>query len=134
MDDLFIKATRRAYRWSSPRGLLSVEQLWELPLTHRSGFDLDHVGRELLASIKNMGEESLISNEPDTAKVEAQERLEVLKAIIATRQEERRVAEARALRAEKRREIRVALSELEANELKQASRDELLERLAQLDD
>jgi hypothetical protein len=133
MDDLFIKATRRAYRWSSNRGDLTVEQLWDLPLSSRGGFDLDHVGRTLLAEIKAMGEESLVETRPNPAKADAEARLEVLKFIIATRQEEARAAELRATRADQRRKVLDALAARDADDLSKASREELLARLEELE-
>jgi hypothetical protein len=133
MDDLFIKATRRAYRWNSSRGELNTEQLWDLPLSSRGGFDLDGVGRLLLAEIKAMGEESLIETRPNKAKADAEARLEVLKHIIATKQEEARAAELRASRADQRRKVLDALAARDADELNKASREELLARLAELE-
>ena len=45
MDNLFLQATREKFRFESSKGDLSVEQLWDLPLTSRTGFDLDTVAK-----------------------------------------------------------------------------------------
>ena len=134
-DDLFMRATREAFRYESARGLLSTEQLWQLPLIGQranTGFDLDNVARTINAEIKAMGEESFVERENPLREV-AVARLEVVKAVIAYRQAEARAQEKRAANASERKAIMEALDNRKRADLSAASVDELKARLAALD-
>jgi len=134
MHDLFIQATRAAYRYPSNRGEITTEQLWDMPLLSKgNGFDLDTVARTLNASIKAMGEESFVETRSNPRKVEAEAKLEVVKFVIATKQAEIKAAEQRANRLLERRKILDALAELEAKELSASSKEDLLKRLSELE-
>lgn len=132
MSDLFIRATRQAFRYPSIRGELTTEQLWGLPLLGRgagAGFDLDTVARTINATVKSLDGESFVETRPNPKLSEAQAMLDVVKHIIGVRQAEARDAERRAARADERQKIRDALAAAEARELSQASREELRARL-----
>ena len=136
MNDLFVQASREAFRYPSPRGELTTEQLWSLPLLGKgsnTGFDLDNVARTLHAQVREHTEASFVDTRPNPRRLEAETKLEVVKHIISVKQEERRAAEARLERANKRRVILDALAARETEELNRASREELLAKLAELD-
>jgi hypothetical protein len=136
MNDLFVQASREAFRYPSSRGELSTEQLWQLPLLGKganSGFDLDSVARALHTTVREHTEASFVDTRPNQRRLEAETKLEVVKHIISVKQEERRAAEARVERADKRRVILDALAARETEELNRASREELLAKLAELD-
>lgn len=136
MNDLFIKATRKEWRFPSTRGDLTVEQLWHLPLVGKNGgigFDLNTVAIRLNAIVKELGKESFVeTNNPQ--KDEAEAKLELVKFVIATIQAEAKEAEKRAERAEECRQIMAVLAERDRQEMSQAFRDELLVRLNTPDD
>ena len=71
MDNLFMQATREKFRFESSKGDLSVEQLWDLPLTSRTGFDLDTVAKAVNADLKASNEESFVnaSNNPAVSRL-----------------------------------------------------------------
>ena len=73
MDNLFLQATREKFRFESPKGDLSVEQLWDLPLTSRTGFDLDTVAKTVNADLKASNEESFVNvnNNPAVSRLQA---------------------------------------------------------------
>jgi hypothetical protein len=50
--NIFEQATRRAIRFESAKGDLSVEQLWDLPLQSRNQFDLDTVAKTVNRQLK----------------------------------------------------------------------------------
>lgn len=58
--NLFEYATRNKIRFSTERGYLTVEDLWDLPLTSTRGLSLDQVGRDLRKAIRENEEESLV--------------------------------------------------------------------------
>jgi hypothetical protein len=59
---MFEKATHEAFRYPSAKGLLTTEQLWDLPLQSKTGFDLDSVARVISREIKALGEESFVDD------------------------------------------------------------------------
>lgn len=131
-NDLFVRAARKKYRFDSVRGELTAEQLWDLPLLARNGFDLDSVGLTVNLALKAMGEESFVEKaNPEQA--DATAKLEIVKFVIATKQAEAKAAEQRAERTRQRRKILDAIAEQEDKELTSASKEELLKRLEALE-
>lgn len=133
MTDLFLQATRRKFRFPSNKGDLSVEQLWDLPLTSRNGFDLDTVAKTVNTHLKAASEESFVVTSSNPAKTTLQEQLEVIKAIIAVKLDEAAKAKARSDRAAERQRLLEILDQKEDDELKGLSREEIKKRLAELD-
>src|SRR5689334_13342894 len=133
MSEVFVRATREAFRYSSIRGELTTEQLWSLPLTHTSGFSLDAVGRGLVRTVKEAGEESLVETKPNPERDLAAAKLDAVKHIIATKQAEAKEAEKRVERDREPAKLLDALQAPEHRKLSGASKDELLKRLAELD-
>lgn len=84
---LFIKASRKKYRFPSKSGLLTVEQLWELPLTSKSGPSLDDTSRRLLQTRKDTQEESLIPS-ASTTNIQTEDLISITKYVIDTRMAE----------------------------------------------
>lgn len=58
--NIFEYATRNKIRFSTERGNLTVEDLWDLPLTSTRGLSLDQIGRDLRKVIREHEEESLV--------------------------------------------------------------------------
>ena len=52
MSNLFIIASRKAYRFKTEAGQLSVEQLWELPIKSNHGVSLSSIAEKLYSQIK----------------------------------------------------------------------------------
>ena len=58
--NIFEYATRNKIRFTTERGNLTVEDLWDLPLISTRGLSLDQVGRDLRKAIRENEEESLV--------------------------------------------------------------------------
>lgn len=86
--NLFEQASRTKLRFPSSRGELTVEQLWDLPLQSKSGFDLDTIAKAVNKDLKSRGEESFVSASTDPVKTTLELSLEILKHIIQSKQEE----------------------------------------------
>lgn len=94
MSDIFEQATRQKLRFSSAKGELTVEQLWDLNLT-----SLDKIGQPLVQSLNTAHSSSLIPNANVNARKEvktAQLQLDILQHIINTKYAEQQAAEQRA--------------------------------------
>lgn len=133
MDNLFLQATREKFRFESCKGDLSVEQLWDLPLTSRTGFDLDTVAKAVNANLKSSNEESFVnvSNNPAVSRLQAQ--LEVVKAIIEVKLARAEAAKKRVEKAAERQRLMEVLHSKKDQELQGLSLEEIERRLSQLD-
>lgn len=134
MSDLYKYAALNKLRFPSIRGALVVEQLFDMPLSSISGFDLDTVAREVNAELKACGEESFVSTTPSPRHKELEVALDVVKDVIAYRQAKIAESEARKHRAVERRRLLDALEAKKDQALSEASIDELEKQLAALDD
>lgn len=132
-NDLFIRASRSKWRFPSNSGLLTVEQLWDLPLTNKTGLNLDAVAKTINAELKAAAEESFVSTKPNPTADSLAERLELIKFIIATKIADDQARAERAEKRAKRERILQALAAHEENALASASKDELLKQLQELD-
>ena len=132
-NELFIRATRQKWRFPSNAGLLTVEQLWDLPLTNRTGLNLDAVAKTINAELKAAAEESFVSTKPNPTADSLAERLELVKFIIATKIADDQARAERAEKRAKRERILQALAAHEETALASASKEDLLKQLQELD-
>lgn len=136
--NIFEVATRKKLRFSSVKGELTVEQLWDLPLlilssTRDVKADLDTIARGINTELKGVSEESFVAVKPDPRKADLETKLEVVKHIIGVKLTEKAAAEKKAENAEKRRKLLDALASKEDQALATLSKDDILKQLAELD-
>jgi hypothetical protein len=58
--EMFEKASREKFRFETNKGNLTVEDLWDLPLTSRSGPSLDNIAQSLHKKMKDNEEVSFV--------------------------------------------------------------------------
>lgn len=134
MTDIFEKATRKKLRFPSEKGDLTVEQLWDLPLTSsRSNLSLDGIARAINTDLKNLAEESFVVTTPDPRKALLELQLDILKHIIAVKLAEAESAKKSAEKAAERAKLLAALGEKEEQELTLLSKEAILARLKELE-
>lgn len=128
---IFEQATRAKLRFSSTRGELTAEQLWDLPLQSKTGFDLDSVAKAANRDVKAVTEESFVteSNPASTKLVLA---LDVVKHIIAKKLKENQDNLQRAGRLAERDKLLNVLADKQDATLKGLSEEEIQKRLAEL--
>ena len=132
MSNIFEQATRQALRFPSVRGELNTEQLWDLSLTKRDGFDLDTIAKTVNAQLKTLSEESFVTKSPNPAKDSLELKLEILKHIIAVKLKEAEDRRNAAERAAERQKLLDILAEKQAGALKELSVEDIQKRLAEL--
>ena len=135
MSNIFERASRLRIRFESSKGLLTVEDLWVLPLSSKEGkgkVNLDDIARGLHRKIQEAGEVSFVkpANGPDEKLTVA---FEVVKHVINVLIAEREAAERKAQREEKKKLLLKALAEAENKELTSGSIEELRAKLAALE-
>ena len=131
--DLYKYAAQHGLRFPSARGGLTTEQLFDLPLSSKSGFDLDSVAKSVNAELKACSEESFVSTKANPLQQELQVALDLVKDVIATKQAINAEALKKQHRTEERRRILDAMANKKDQELSQASIEELEKKLAALD-
>lgn len=130
--NIFEQATRKKLRFTSVRGELTVEQLWDLPLTSRNSFDLDSVAKAVNADLRSVSEESFVTTRVHPAKADHELRLELVKHVIAVRMDEEARRKDAALKASRKAQILELLAKKDEEEMLSKSKDELLRELEEL--
>jgi len=130
--NIFEQATRRAIRFESTKGDLSVEQLWDLPLQSRNQFDLDTVAKTVNRQLNDVTEESFVSVRENPAKETLSLKLEIVKHIISVKLQEAEEARNRANKASEKEKLLRLLDEKQNEALRALTPEEIQERLKAL--
>jgi hypothetical protein len=133
INNLFAVASRLKFRFETPRGSLTVEDLWNLPLTSRTGkVNLDDIARSLYRDVKDMGDEvSFVAPIQKTDEIPGL-KLELVKYIISVLVSERDTAAQEAVRREKKQRLLELIVRKEDETLAGKSLDELRAMVEQL--
>jgi hypothetical protein len=131
--NMFEQASRQKLRFATAKGDLSVEDLWDLPLMARNGFDLNTTAKTINRELKAAEEEDFVDSRPNPARAAHELRLEIVKYIISVKQRENQEALARQGKAAERARLVAALESKEQQELSGMSSDQIRARIAELD-
>ena len=123
MENKFKEASRLKLRFSTPIGLLSTEDLWDLPLESKTKVNLDSIAILLNREIKDTKEESFISKSKVNPVTEL--KLEIVKAIIEIKLKETSDKLQAKIKAEQRNKIDAIISKKEDESLESLSLEEL---------
>ena len=124
--NLFEMASRQKFRFESRKGLLSVEDLWELPLTSNiSMVNLDDIARSLHRQVRESDNEISFVVPTKEAEKTPQFKLELIKHIIAAKIAERDAAQQAAARKEQKQRLLELISSKENESLAGLSLEEL---------
>ncbi len=135
MSDLFEKASREKLRFSTPKGMLTVEDLWSLPLQHKNPktLSLDSLAKSLSRTIRENSEDSFVKPTEQPEALAAKFKLDIVKHIIEVIMAEQAKRKAEADIANQRQRILEAIHTKQEEELKGKSIDELQASLTALD-
>lgn len=132
MSNNFKKAAKLKLRFPSIKGHLSVEQLFDLPLTSKNGFDLDSVAKQINAGLRLASEDSFVSTKPNLEKDLNQLCLDIVKEVIADKiAENEEKSQALAKRQQKEKMLEILQGKKDAA-LANLSEAELEERIRAL--
>ena len=130
--NIFEKASKLKLRFQSTRGELSVENLWDLPLTSKSNLSLDGVGKPIQKALRESDEDSLV-DVPTTSKNELNSlRLAIIKEIISVKQEENLIKHNQAAIESQKALLKQALASKKVDEINSLSVEEIEKRLASM--
>ncbi|AXN57938.1 hypothetical protein [Acinetobacter phage ABPH49] len=127
--NLFELAARRKFRFESPRGLLTVEDLFELPLTGK--LSLNTVAQLVNRDVKALTEESFVDTPTIQASL-ATDKLELVKRVIAIRKEEGEQQDRARNAAAQKQILLAALERKDQQDINELTREELLAKLKDL--
>lgn len=133
MTNLFKYAAISKLRFPSVRGDLTTEQLWDLPLESKSGFDLDSVAKAVNKELKAQAEESFVATTTNPAKGQLEVKLEIVKEVIADKIAAAESSRAAKARSAERQTLLEILHNKKAGELQELSVEELEKRISALD-
>jgi hypothetical protein len=131
----FVQASRQKLRFQTTKGILSVEQLWDLPLTSTTGaVNLDSIAVEVFSKLENAPVTSFVRTAPVLTKDQQDDalRLEILKYIIAVKQEENALKLQQSAKAEEKRKLLELLAKKQEASMDNLSEEEVRKRLAEL--
>lgn len=127
---MFEKATRQKLQFFTSRGALQVQDVWDMPITSKNGFNLDELYKSIKKDMKDTSEEGLVStsvvNEDD------QLRLEIITHIFNVKTAEAAAKASAKEKAEKRSVLLDLIAQKDADELAGKSKEELLKELEAL--
>ena len=131
-SDLYKQASRLKLRFLSTKGFLSVEHLWDIPLTNPSGPSLDRMARNVKIALEDIGEVSFVEEITSEDKVENELRLEILKDIIAVKIAERKAKQDEKAKAQEKQRLLEILAMKKDSALEELSVEEIQKRIEAL--
>lgn len=130
---MFEKASRIKLRFVSPQGNLSLEDLWELPLTSTrpNQANLNNIAKVISRQLKADSEEDFVNPKPGVNE-NLQLALDIVKHIIQVRQAENEAARVLADRKEKKAKLLELIARKQDQQLEGKPLEELQEMVAAL--
>ena len=134
MQNIFEYATRQKLRFTSIRGDLTVEQLWDVPLRSRDDFNLNVIAKTFNKALKEVSEESFVETTKTAEHSWREVALETVKYVIETKLAEETAATTRAAKKQEKEKLLSILAEKQAGKLSELSEKELQKRISALED
>lgn len=123
---IFEQAARLKLRFETPKGLLSAEDLWDLPLTSNAGkANLDDLARAYDKEVKEEAKVSFVNPTQSKSNAVAELKFNIVLRIIQVRVEENQKRLDAEDRAEKRRQIQGIIERKQNEALEGKSLEEL---------
>lgn len=121
--NIFEVASRKKFRFETTKGVLSTEDLWEIPMTGK--VSLNEVAKCISREIKDSIEEDFVNIET-RKNLESEEKLELVKYIIEVRKNESLKKVEDKKKEEEKEFYKKLLREKEIEEKKNMSKEELI--------
>ena len=84
--NIFKEAVKKGLTFSTNKGNVLPQELFNIPLTSKNGYDLDNISKIVLAELRYTQEDSLVTT--TTLDTDNTLRLEILKVVISDKQKE----------------------------------------------
>lgn len=130
---MFERATREKLRFSTTNGVITVEDLWDLPLTSTRRANLDDIAKSMRRKLVEVQEESFVTPKGESDAVLALElAFDIVKYVISVKLRENEEARVLADRRRQRDRIMEIMAQKQDRELEAKSLEELQGLLAAL--
>jgi hypothetical protein len=133
MKNIFEYATRNKLSFTSVRGQLSVEHLWDVPLRSRDDFNLNTIAKAVNKTLREISEESFVETSKTTEHTRCEVAMDIVKHIINVKLAEEVDAAARVARKQEKEKLLAILAEKQDGKLSELSEKELQKRIAALE-
>lgn len=134
MINVFEYATRNKLRFSSSKGELNVEQIWDVPLRSADGFDLNAIAKVANRALKEISEESFVETAKTAEHVRLEIKLDVVKQVIDAKLADEELAKRRVANKAEKEKLLAILSEKQDGKLSELTEKELRRRIAALEE
>lgn len=124
------KALRNKERFESSKGALNLEQLYDVPLRSKDGFDLDAIARVIYNKIKDSEEVSFVNSSSSDNKL--QNKLDIVKHIIDLKLKEEDDRKQAKEKLEKKRKLAELIAQKKDQQLSEKSIEELEKEFASI--
>jgi len=131
---MFEYATRSKLRFSSTKGDLTLEQLWDVPLRSSDDFNLNAVAKAANKVIKDLSEENFVETKKTAKHAQAEAKLAIVLYVIDAKKDEEEAAKKRAENKQEKEKLLKFLAEKQDGKLSELSEKELEKRIKALDD
>lgn len=136
IENLFRKAIENKWRFSVPgRNVLSLEELYDLPLSGNNGTNLDTVANVINNQLQaKRGKVSFVTTntQNDREVAELEDKLELVKDVIQVKLERNAARQEQVAKASEKAMLESLLAQKQAEALKNLSEEEIRKRLAEL--
>ena len=123
-------ALKENYLFKTSRGMISTEDLFDLPLSGNNGMNLDKIGKGIIADIKEDGEESLVT--ANVVNPTNANKLAIVKDIIADKLAAKAAKETAKANSEKKQKLLAILARKQDASLEAKTEAEILSELEAL--
>lgn len=132
--NMFEQASRLKLRFAvGTRVNLTVENLWDLPLTNVKGEDLDHIAIELQEKLSTNEKSFVVQQSKNKETQLNQLKFDIVKYIIDVRLEEQKVANLERQRAQEISTLKELQKQAKIRDLQNLSSEEIEERIKSLE-
>ena len=136
IENLFRKAIENKWRFSVPgRNVLSLEELYDLPLSGNNGTNLDTVANVINNQLQaKRGKVSFVTNntQNDREVAELEDKLDLVKDVIQVKLERNAARQEQVAKASEKAMLEGLLAQKQAEALANLSEEEIRKRLAEL--
>lgn len=124
---MFEKASRMKLRFDTSRGFVTVEDLWDLPLSSKTGRDsLDAIALGLYKQIKDLGDvQSFVDETAKPMNEILQLKFDIVKHIIGIRKEDNAQASKAQASKEKKQFLLQILAQKESEDMQKMSKEDI---------
>jgi hypothetical protein len=128
---MFEQAVRLKLRFDSPKGALTIEDLYDLPLTSVRSANLNDIAKALNRELKETGEEDFV-NKVANGNAVLQLKFDIVKHVIDTRLAENEAAAQKRNKAEQKDRILAIIARKQDEKLQETPIEDLVKMVEEL--